>query len=311
MCRANALLLALLVTSALCAQESTWRDPSKHRVQFVTVEDGVRLEVLDWGGSGKPLVLLTGSGNTAHVFDEFAGKLTPLAHVYGITRRGFGASSHPDSGYTDQHLADDVLHVLDSLKLVAPVLVGHSMGGNELTTLGSQHPDRVGGLVYLDAGADPKDFPASDPAYMALADKLPPANRLPRPPPFPESESHASATNYQSARHALKAIGEGTKKRDYSKIRAPVLSLFATFRPADDPLRHDMPKDLQNRAAVEAFEAATMVYIKRYEKSLLTAVPGARIVELPGANHYVFLSNEADVLQEINSFIAHLPSRNQ
>jgi len=32
--------------------------------------------VLDWGGSGKPLVLLTGSGNTAHVFDELAGKLT-------------------------------------------------------------------------------------------------------------------------------------------------------------------------------------------------------------------------------------------
>src|ERR1700686_3976109 len=112
MCRANALLLALLVTSALCAQESTWRDPSKHGVQFIAVEDGVRLEVLDWGGSGKPLVLLTGSGNTAHVFDEFAGKLIPLAHVYGITRRGFGASSHPESGYTDQRLADDVLHVL-------------------------------------------------------------------------------------------------------------------------------------------------------------------------------------------------------
>ena len=40
-------------------------------------------------------------------------------------------------------------------------------------------------------------------------------------------------------------------------------------------------------------------------------VPGARIVELPSANHYELLSNEADVLQEINSFIAHLPSRNR
>ena len=310
MCRANPFLSVWLATSALCAQQSTWRDPSKHRVQFIAVEDGGRLEVLDWGGSGKPLVLLTGSGNTAHVFDEFAGKLIPFAHVYGITRRGFGASSHPESGYTDERLADDVLHILDSLKLVAPVLVGHSMGGNELTTLGSQHPDRVGGLVYLDAGADPKDFPASDPAYMALAGRLPPANRLPLPPPFPESESRASTADYQSARRALKAIGEGTKKRDYSKIRAPVLSLFATFRPADDPLRYDMPKDPQERAVVEVFEAATMVYIKRYEKSLLTAVPSARIVELPGANHYIFLSNEADVLREITAFVAHPPSRN-
>ena len=105
-------------------------------------------------------MLLTGSGNTAHVFDDFAAKLTGIAHVYGITRRGFGASSHPESGYTDQRLADDVLQVLDSLKLVAPVLVGHSMGGNELTTVASQHPDRVSGLVYLEAGGDPQDFPA-------------------------------------------------------------------------------------------------------------------------------------------------------
>ena len=53
-----------------------------------------------------------------------------------------------------------------------------------------------------------------------------------------------------------------------------------------------------------------MVYIKRYEKSLLTAVPGARIVELPGANHYIFISNEADVVREIRAFVTHLPFRN-
>jgi non-heme chloroperoxidase len=308
--RASALPLAWLLLPALCAQESAWRDPSKHGVQFVTVEPGVRLEVLDWGGSGRSMVLLTGSGNTAHVFDDFAGKLTAIAHVYGITRRGFGASSHPESGYTDQRLADDVLRVLDSLKLAAPVLAGHSMAGNELTTLASQHPHRVSGLIYLEAGADPQDFPASDPAYMALAEKLPPANRLPPPPAFPESERRASTADYQSARRALKAIGEGTKKRDYSSIRVPVLSLFAVFRPPDDPLRQDMPQDPEERAIVEAFEAATMVYIKRYERSLLTAVPGARMVELPGANHYVFLSNEAEVVREITLFIAGLPSGN-
>ena len=41
-------------------------------VRFVTVEDDVRLELLDWGGSGQPVVLLAGSGNSAHVFDDFA-----------------------------------------------------------------------------------------------------------------------------------------------------------------------------------------------------------------------------------------------
>jgi pimeloyl-ACP methyl ester carboxylesterase len=55
--------------------------------------------VLDWGGSGQPLVLLTGLGDNAHVFDKFAPKLTASYHVYGITRRGYGASSALASGY--------------------------------------------------------------------------------------------------------------------------------------------------------------------------------------------------------------------
>ena len=53
-------------------ESASWQDPSKHRVQFVTVEDGVRLEVLDWGGSGRSIVLLAGLGFSAHVFDGFA-----------------------------------------------------------------------------------------------------------------------------------------------------------------------------------------------------------------------------------------------
>src|SRR5689334_21411800 len=100
-----------------------WSDPSPHRTQFVEVDRGVRLEVLDWGGSGRALVLLAGSGNTAHVFDEFAIKVKQFAHVYGITRRGYGASSQPASGYDDQRLADDVLAVIRSLNLKRPVLV--------------------------------------------------------------------------------------------------------------------------------------------------------------------------------------------
>jgi non-heme chloroperoxidase len=47
-------------------------DASPHTVQFVTVEPGVKLEVLDWGGTGRPPVFLAGLGDTAHVFDDFA-----------------------------------------------------------------------------------------------------------------------------------------------------------------------------------------------------------------------------------------------
>lgn len=112
---AATLTSAFLIWPAFAQEPALWQDPSKHKVHFVTVEEGVQLEVLDWGGPGRPVVLLTGSGNTAHVYDDFAPKLSDCCHVYAITRRGFGLSSHPKSGYTDERLVDDVLQVLDSL----------------------------------------------------------------------------------------------------------------------------------------------------------------------------------------------------
>ena len=105
----RALGLALLVTQTVVAQPAaqsapTWRDPSPHRVRWIMVDSSVRLEVLDWGGSGPPLVLL-GCYLTAHVHDEFAPKLTNQFHVYGITRRGIGAFDKPTTGYTVQRSA--------------------------------------------------------------------------------------------------------------------------------------------------------------------------------------------------------------
>ena len=76
------LALTLMAIGIGCAQEGgTWHDPSPHHEQFVAVQEDVRLEVLDWGGSGRPVVLLAGSGNTAHIFDDFAPKLTGFCHV--------------------------------------------------------------------------------------------------------------------------------------------------------------------------------------------------------------------------------------
>src|SRR5690242_2159364 len=97
------------------------------------------------------MILLAGLGNTAHVFDDLAHQLRANYHVYGITRRGFGKSSVPNGGYAADRLGDDVLAVMDSLHLDKPVLVGHSIAGEELSSIGSRHGERVFALVYLDA----------------------------------------------------------------------------------------------------------------------------------------------------------------
>jgi non-heme chloroperoxidase len=72
--------------------------------------------------------------------------------VYGITRRGYGESSSPASGYSADRLEDDVLAVLEALKINKPVLAGHFIGGEELSSVGSRRPEKVAGLIYLDAG---------------------------------------------------------------------------------------------------------------------------------------------------------------
>jgi hypothetical protein len=47
----------------------------------------------------------------------------------------------------------------------------------------------------------------------------------------------------------------------------------------------------------------------RWQHDLLAGVPGARIVELPSANLFMFLSNEADMLREVRAFGAQVTSR--
>ena len=102
----SALPLELLRTT----KQTAWQiDESTHKVLFINVDANVKLEILDWGGSGRPVVLLAGLGDNAHVYDDFAPKLTGSYHVYAISRRGFGASSVPETAYSADRLGNDVL----------------------------------------------------------------------------------------------------------------------------------------------------------------------------------------------------------
>jgi pimeloyl-ACP methyl ester carboxylesterase len=293
---------------------------------MITVDSDVKLEVLDWGGSGRPLVLVTGLGDNAHVYDKFAPKLIGSYHVYGITRRGFGASSAPATGYSGDRLGDDVLTVLDELKLKKPVLVGHSIGGEELSSVGSRHPEKVAGLIYLDAGYayayydrargdyhidltelqkkldQLRSQPSGDPRVIrelldtglsAFEKDLQEQQKLLQVLP-----AAMLATQSAPAPAAATAVLAGEQK--YTNIPVPILAIYA--------IPHDLGSAFDNdpmaRAAFEALdEARTVAQAKAFE----AGVPTARVVRLPHANHYVFRSNEAEVLREMNAFIGSLP----
>ena len=102
-------VFALIACAAFAQNGPSSRGETALKTQFVDVQPDVKLEVLDWGGTGRNLVLLAGLGSTAHVFDSLGPKLAAHYHVIGITRRGFGQSSAPQTGYEPRRLGDDVV----------------------------------------------------------------------------------------------------------------------------------------------------------------------------------------------------------
>ena len=103
--------------------------------------------MLDWGGTGKAMVLLTGGGDNAHVYDQFAYQFTDYFHVIGITRRGYLPSSQPRNGYDVPTRAADDIAVLDALGIDKAVFVGHSAAGAELSRLGEAYK-RIGSTSW-------------------------------------------------------------------------------------------------------------------------------------------------------------------
>lgn len=289
----------------------------------------MKLEVLDWGGSGRPLVLLTGLGNNAHVFDAFAPKLIGAYHVYGTTRRGYGVSSAPipdGANYSADRLGDDVLAVIDALKLVRPVLAGHSIAGEELSSVGSRHPEKVAGLIYLDAVYGYAYYDGSLPYLpVNLADlqrKLDLSQLLSGKAAAQgsvirdllETSLPAFARALRDLQKDLEVYPPGEvvaprgrvpraillETQKYTDVPVPILAIFA--------LPHDLGTAFKDNPAARAAREARDLETRGAEaKAFETGLPSARVVRFPHADHYVFRSNEADVLREMNTFIASLP----
>jgi pimeloyl-ACP methyl ester carboxylesterase len=135
--------------------EATWTDTSPHASRFATV-NGIHVHYLGWGGSGEPLVLLHGLGDSPHRFDDFGPAFTDRYYVIAYARRGHGKSENK-SPYDADTLTEDLRQILDSLGLGTVHLAGWSLGGREITRFAELYPARVHTLTYLDAVLDRAD----------------------------------------------------------------------------------------------------------------------------------------------------------
>ena len=310
-------------------QQARWRDAAPHEPTSVTVDEGVQLEVLDFGGTGSPVLLLPGLGATAHSFDELAPKLAQKHRVVAITRRGAGYSSKPDFGYDTPRLAQDVLRVMDAMRLEKVILVGHSIAGDELTWLGGHHPERFNGLVYLDAAYD-RSGDRKAPAAVRLRE----LNRfLPPEPPIPPRAllNFDALTKMLLARghlrlpegeliafqrvndpalagipnidgRATQAMIAAIEAPDYALVKIPALAIYA-IENAGSPLPPWYDANDKELIATLAERSRLSDALKRESIELFRRhVEKGQVLEMQNAQHYIIQSNPQEVLEAIEKF---------
>ena len=196
--------------------------------------------------------------------------------------------------------------MIGALRMERPILVGNSCGGSILHALGAEHPERLGGLVYLDAAEDPtltlQDYPRI-PVDQANLPK-----QVGKPPPvvFPDAERRQLAERPLDPAIRKAIVEDNNLRPAYARIRVPVLAIYRVTT-LEQALQDYLPENDEQRAALGQVFAARRGMLDKWQTDLRTGIPDARIVELPGANLYMFLSNEADIIREIRAFGAALP----
>jgi pimeloyl-ACP methyl ester carboxylesterase len=236
------------------------------------------------GGSGAPVAYLhsaTGEGEGLLLLDDLAGSFDVVAPMFP----GYGESEGIEK---IDDMEDAVFHLLDlfdQLGLVAPAVVGMSLGGWMAAELATRYPERVSSLVLVNPaglyiqGAEIKDIFGRTPDEMALdlfADQSQPMAQM---------------------MHAMADVS--MDEIPFEMIKPYYQTMSATARLAWDPYLHD-PK---LRKRLHRITAPTLV-VRGAQDTLIppahaeayaAEIPGARLVEVPGAAHLLAIEKPAEL----------------
>src|SRR5688572_6940266 len=121
--------------------------------RFVTV-NGIRMHYLEWGEqNGIPLVWAHGSASSAYEIRAVAPRLAQAGYrVLAVDYRGHGLTRVTDYDFGIHHIADDLIGLLDHLRIPAAVFGGASKGGFVAAAVYDHYPNRVLGLLMGDGG---------------------------------------------------------------------------------------------------------------------------------------------------------------
>ncbi|WP_024880922.1 alpha/beta hydrolase [Methylosinus sp. LW3] len=214
------------------------------------------------GGSGPPLLLLHGFGETHVAFEKIAPRLAERFFVVAMDLRGYGWSSAPASekgeAYTKRAQGEDVIVVMEQLGHVRFSLIGHDRGARVGFRLALDHPGRLEKLALLDIA------PLEESLGDANLKRLGRARLLSQPAPKPEQ-----LIGLDPKAFLADTLASGTKSGTLDAFDARA---FAHYRAAfDEPSRihafcedfragagPDRELDLADRAAGEKIVVPTL-----------------------------------------------------
>lgn len=255
-------------------------------------------------GEGPPdLVLVPGWVSNVECFWEerrvarFLRQLASIGRLILFDKRGTGLSDRvpQDALPTLEQRMTDVRAVMDAVGSKRATLVGYSEGGSMCALFAATYPDRAAGLVMIGS-------------YARLI-------RAPDHPWGPSAEDYARHID-----HVEREWGGplGIEKRApsvkddeaFSRWWARFLRMSAS--PGAAAALLDINRELDLRHVLPAIRVPTLVLHAvgdqtidvRYGRYMAARIPGARYVELPGADHLPWLSDAEAIAAEIERFVA-------
>jgi len=257
---------ALGVPSSSARAEALWQtlpSPAALPVPAASgrvAHDGANIWFASYG-AGAPVILLHGGLASSGYWGDQVSALTAAGYrVILIDSRGHGRSSRDARPYTYELMASDVVAVMDTLKLKRAAVAGWSDGAIMGLVLALKDPDRLTRVFAFAANMDPSGV-------------------------RPDVLTNPTFSRFQ--REAAEA---------YARL-SPTPTGFAAFSKAINLMWDTEP----NYTAADLTRIATLVAIvdgdhdeaikRDHTEYLAHAIPGAKLIILPGVSHFAMLQN--------------------
>ena len=259
--------------------------------------NGLRLHLLEWGGPGRPaLCFLHGGSAHAHWFDLVTPAFAERFHVVSLDQRGHGESQWAEPpAYATEDFAGDLVGVMDALGWERMTVVGHSMGGHNAMAFAAWHPDRVSRLVIVDSR------PTIPPDRLDRMHAR--GHRAPRLHPDPDSAARA----FRLLPRETVAVPELLRHLALEGFVERGGGWVYRFDPACNGSRS--PVDawpllgrIQAPTLIVRGELSPVLPAEMAER-LRAAIPGATLVEIPGAYHHLVLDRPAAFVHALDAFL--------